>query len=479
MRLSDLHSYQNWCVDIALRTRKLALFVGLGLGKTIIALTVAAIEIGNGNVRKVLIIAPLRVANTVWHNEAKQWSHTRGLSFAIATGSAAERHAALQSDADVTVINNDNTQWLIEHYPRSKWRWDMLVIDESSGYKNPSAKRVKELRKATVDKTRVQKNGRQVLIKSPVTRLLLLSATPVTNGLHGLWSQVSLIDNGRRLGRSFRAFEMTYFYSPPGASRHAKTLPLEGAKERIFERVKDACYVLRAEDYIELPPLIYNDIVVDMPSLVMKQYKSLEREFLLELPDDEEIIATNEGALGNKLLQFANGAVYTGETPLTPKTDRDFAIMHNAKIIALNEIVDAAEGCENLLIAYYYQSDLKRLKQAYPQAVVMDKAGACVEPFNAGKIPILLAHPASAGMGLNLQQGAHTVVFFSLLWHLEAYQQFIGRLYRQGQTHAVTVNHIVCRGTIEAKIARGLRSKAETQNEFLDYLKQTPKEIAA
>ena len=335
MRLSDLHDYQNWCIDVALRTRKLALFIGLGLGKTVIALSVAMIEISNGKVKKVLVIAPLRVANTVWHTEAQQWSHLQGLSFAIATGTAAERFAALNSDADVTVINNDNTAWLIQNYPRSKWRWDMVIIDESSGYKNPSAKRVKELRKATVDKTCVRKQRKRVLIKSPVTRLLLLSATPATNGLHGLWSQISLIDNGRRLGRSFRAFELlTYFSSPPGASRYAKSTPIPGAKKRIFDRISDVCHVLRAEDYITLPPLIYNDIKVDMHATAMKQYKHLEREFLLELPDDEEIVATNEGALGNKLLQFANGAVYTGETPLTPTADRDFAILHNAKIIA-------------------------------------------------------------------------------------------------------------------------------------------------
>ena len=159
MRLSDLHDYQNWCVDVALRTRKLALFIGLGLGKTIIALTVAVIEISNGKVKKVLVIAPLRVANTVWHTEAQAWSHTRGLSFAIATGTAAERHAALESNADVTVINVDNTAWLIDNYPRSRWRWDMVIIDESSGYKNPSAKRVKELRKATIDKTLTNRQG--------------------------------------------------------------------------------------------------------------------------------------------------------------------------------------------------------------------------------------------------------------------------------------------------------------------------------
>lgn len=484
MRLSDLHTYQWSAIDFALGARKCALFMGLGLGKTVVALTAAAIELYTGRANKILIIAPLRVANTVWHVEAANWSHLNSLRFAIATGSADNRRAALDSDADVFVINVDNTDWLISNYPKSKWRWDFVIIDESSGFKNPSAKRVKALRKATVDKV-LQVKDRRILKKSPVARLLLLSATPATNGLEGLWSQVSLIDNGKRLGRSFRAFALTYFFKPPDAHRHAKIEPLPGAKQRIFDKVRDVCFVMRAEDYITLPPITYSNVTVAMSDTQLAMYKKLEREFLLELDtndefltgEGEEIIATNEGALANKLLQFANGAVYTGETPEVVVKDREYAVIHDAKLDALEDIVRAAEGAENLLVAYYYQSDLKRLQERFPQAVVMDKAGDCVRPFNEGKIPILLAHPLSAGMGLNLQRGSSTVVFFSLLWNLEAYQQFIGRLYRQGQTRGVTVNHIVCDGTIEARVARRLRANAATQQEFIDALRQIPNQL--
>lgn len=483
MRLSDLHNYQWRAMQFAMRMKKCCLFMGLGLGKTVVALSVAAIEIYTGSAKRVLVIAPLRVANTVWHVEASQWSHLTDLRFSIATGSAAERKAALLDDADVYVINVENTQWLVKTFKRKGWRWDFVIVDESSGFKSPSAKRVKSLRSATVDKV-LKVRGKGVLRRSPVTRLLLLSATPATKGLEGLWSQLSLIDNGKRLGRSFRAFSLTYFFRPPGSSQHAKMEPFPDAKKRIYDRVGDVCYVMRAEDYIELPPITYNDIPVELSFTQLKMYKELEREFLLELDTDdefltgegEEIIATNEGALANKLLQFANGAVYTGETPEKKTKDRDYAVIHDAKLDALEEIANAADGSENLLVAYYYQSDLRRLKQRFPQAVVMDKAGDAVKPFNEGKIPMLLAHPMSAGMGLNLQRGSSTIVFFSMIWSLEAYQQFVGRLYRQGQKNGVTVNHIVCRGTIERRVTLALRSNAETQQDFIDALRQVPDE---
>lgn len=473
MHLSELHDYQWAGVEFALREKKCALFMGLGLGKTAVALTAAAIEFYTGSVQRILVIAPLRVANTVWHNEASEWSHLSSLTFSIATGSAAERLAALRSDADVHVINVDNVSWLVKNFPRSKWRWDLVILDESSSFRNPSAKRTVNLRKATVDKIVTVKRVKK-LRRAKVERLYLLSATPATNGLQGLWAQMSLIDNGKRLGKSFSAYLKTYFFAPPGADRRAKLELHVGAKERIYDRVRDRSFVLRTEDYMTLPPITYNDIVVEMPHGVRQQYKELEREFLLELPDEEEIIATNEGALCNKLLQFANGAVYTGETPERRVAARDYAVVHEAKIEAMKEIVEAAEGSENLLIAYYYQSDLKRLKAAFPHAIVMDKKGECVAPFNAGHIPLLLAHPDSAGMGLNLQRGASTIVFFSLLWNLESYQQFVGRLYRQGQTQGVTVNHVVCSNTIERRIAKRLRDNACTQQDFIDSLARLP-----
>lgn len=478
LSFSDLHDYQHRAIDIGMHTRKCALFLGLGLGKTVIALTIAAIEHTVGRTQRILVIAPLRVANTVWDEEGQTWSHLRHLRFSIATGSAAERHAALSADADVFVINVDNTRWLIDHYPRSRWRWDFVIIDESSGFKNGSAKRVKELRKATVDKV-LKIRGKGIFRPSPVRHLLLLSATPVTNGLQGLWAQISLIDNGKRLGRSFNAYLKTYFHRPAGSSRYAKEIPNPGAKERIYGKLENVCFVMRTEDYLSLPPITYNNITVQMSKAQEQMYRELEQEFVLELETDmefltgenEEIVATNEAALSNKLLQFANGAVYTGETPEGRVKNRDYAVIHDAKLDALEDLVSAAEGCENLLVAYYYQSDLKRLTERFPQAVVMDKEGRAVKPFNAGKIPILLAHPESAGMGLNLQRGSSTVVFFSMLWNLESYQQFIGRVYRQGQTKGVTINHIICKRTIERRVVSALSSKAKTQADFLRALR--------
>lgn len=488
MRFSDVHGYQWSATEFALDARKCALYMGLGLGKTVVALTVAAIELYLGNTRRILVIAPLRVANTVWHTEAASWSHLSSLTFAIATGTAKQRMKALLSDADVHVINVDNVAWLVSNFPRSRWRWDFVIIDESSKFKSPSTSRFKALRKATIDKV-LKIRGKLSIRASPVRHLLLLSATPATNGLEGLWSQFALMDNGKRLGRSYNAYLKRFFRNMSHDPQYAKYEPMPGAKDQIYKLVGNAAYVMRAEDYIELPPITYNNITVEMSDVQVSMYKELEREFLLELDTEDEfltgeegdeIIATNAGALGNKLLQFANGAVYTGETPESRKVEREYAVIHDTKIDALRDIVSAAEGNENLLVAYYYQSDLRRLKEAFPQAVVMDKAGQCIQPFNEGKIPLLLAHPVSAGMGLNLQRGASTIVFFSLLWSLEAYQQFIGRLYRQGQQNGVTVNHIVCKGTIEARVALALRANAETQQDFINALRQVPElEMAA
>ena len=485
MRFSDLHGYQLYAIGIVLLKKRCALFLGLGLGKTIVALTVAAIELAIGRSKRVLVIAPLRVANTVWHVEAAQWWHTKGLSFSIATGSAQERMDALEADADIYVINVDNVQWLAENYTRRYWKWDFVIIDESSRFKNPSSKRVKTLRPALVDKI-LKIKGKPKNVLSPVKHLMLLTATPATNGLEGLWSQASLIDNGKSLGKSFDAYQKTYFYREvKGNSRHAKLIPFDDAKKRIYSRMSKISFAMRSDDYIKLPPITYNNITVHMSEVQLKMYKELEREFLLELDDEmefltgdgEEITATNEGALSNKLLQFANGAVYTGETPDKVVKDRDYAVIHDTKLDALDELITNAEGNESLLVAYYYKSDLARILDRFPKVEVLGKKGDEVAPFNAGKIPVLLAHPDSAGMGLNLQRGSSTVVFFSLLWNLESYQQFIGRVYRQGQKHGVTVNHIVCAKTIEARVISALRSKAKTQQDFIDAIRIDPTDV--
>ena len=402
MRFTDLHLYQLYAIGVALLRRKCALFLGLGLGKTIIALTVAAIEIATGRTQRVLVIAPLRVANSVWDAEAEAWWHTKHLRFAIATGSEQERFDALESDSDVYVINVDNVQWLLDNYTRRYWKWDFVIIDESSRFKSPSAKRVKALRPALVDKI-LKIKGEHKIVRSKVKHLLLLTATPATNGLEGLWAQASLIDNGKSLGKSFDAFLKTYFYREAGSGGvySRKVKPLPGATQRIYDRMGKLCFVMRSEDYIELPPVTYNTITVKMSDAQMDMYKELENEFLLTLDtnmeyltgEGAELIATNEGALCNKLLQFSNGAVYTGETPDHVVKERDYAVIHDAKLDALDDIITDSAGSENLLVAYYYKSDLERILKRFPKAQVLDKSGTQIKPFNNGQIPVLLAHP--------------------------------------------------------------------------------------
>lgn len=477
MRSVDtLHGYQRKAAAFAVNTERCALYMGLGLGKTATALTVAELNLDVGDWHHVLVIAPLRVAKTVWHHEAQMWSHTRHLDFQIAVGDAATRRKAIAERAQLTVINVDLVPWLVENYPRSEWYWDAVIIDESSGFKSPRAKRFRHLRVAAVDKLTRHRDGRTTTRPSTVKGMLLLSATPATNGLGGLWSQMALIDGGERLGRSYSAFEMTYFQRNPYASRFSKPEPIEGAKEKIFERVRDVTYVLRTEDHLELPPLVSREIEVEMPPEAMAGYRELEREFLLSL-EEGEVVAPNEGALGNKLLQYANGCVYTGNPQFGEP--RGVAHVHDAKLEALREIVSAAEGAQNLLVAYYYQSDLDRLREAFPKAVLLDRAGAQIDDWNAGKIPLLLAHPLSAGMGLNLQAGGSTLVWYSMLWHLEAYQQMIGRVYRQGQHETVVVNHLICKDTIERRIVDALAFKAQTQDEFVRYVNRFATLVAA
>ena len=476
--LDDLHGYQREAASFAMANPRCALYMGLGLGKTITALSVIALDRFLGDRGRTLVIAPLRVANTVWRQEAARWEHTAALKVVVATGSPHQRRTALMRQADLYVINVDNVAWLVKHFPKSRWHWDSVVLDESSLFKNTNTSRFKALRTAAVDKLIKHHDGTRTLKRSTVKRMMLLSATPATNGLQNLWSQLFLIDRGKRLGHAFDEFEKTYFTfeRPRRNSKYLKAVPKEGAKEAIYKAVADRVFVLDARDHLEMPELITNTITVTMPDSAREGYRELQREFLLELETDkgvEEILAPNAGALCNKLLQYANGAVYTGETPLKRTKDRDYAVVHLAKINALKELVEAAEGNENLLVAYYYQSDLERLQHHFPQAQLLDKAGSQIDAWNRGEIPLLLAQPLSAGMGLNLQHGGATCIFYSLLWQLEAYQQFIGRLYRQGQKRTVTVNHLVCERTIEARVLAALQSNAATQDDFLQALKRT------
>lgn len=439
---SNLHEYQERGVEFIKATRKCALFLDLGLGKTLTSLTAIA-DLSDGfEVTKTLVIAPLRVANTTWHKEINSWEHVKHLKYSICTGNEKSRISALFKDADIYIINRENVKWLVDYYGK-KWPFDMVVIDESSSFKSHSSQRWKALRK----------------VLPYVDRMVQLTATPASNGLLDLWPQIYLLDIGQRLGRSMTAFKSSFFQAD---YMGYKFTPKDGANEKIYALIDDICMTMRAEDYLEMPPKI--DLVEYCPIApkLMRDYRELEKQFIAEI-NGTELAVFNAAALANKLLQFCSGAAYTDDLG-------NYIEIHSAKLDALAEIIEQNPD-ENILVAYNYKTDLERITARFQDAVVMDKKGDAVDKWNNGEIKLLLAHPASAGHGLNLQHGGNVIVWFGLNWSLELYQQFNGRLHRQGQTKPVRVIHLVVPETIDDRVMQAIENKAETQNDLLNYLK--------
>jgi len=445
---NDLHKYQERMINFIYNTPKCALWAGLGLGKTITTLTAIVDLIDSMAVAKVLIVAPLRVANSVWHKEAANWQHTKHLKFSIVTGSEKERLSALHKTADVYVINRENVHWIVEHLKKDElytrfWKFDMIVLDEASSFKSSSSQRFKALRKTI-----------------PFTnRLVELTGTPSPNGLLDIWSQMYLIDSGERLGRSMTAYKQRFFEA--GYNGYSFK-PVKSADKVIHRLIDDIVISLNVDDYLEMPDRIDTVIRVQLPSSRMVEYKQLEREFLIQI-NNNEIVAYNAATLAGRLLQMWNGAIYTDEL-------KNWTEIHSAKLDALDDII-SENSDENLLIAYNYKTDLIRLQARYPDAVVLDKNPDTITQWNKGQIKMLLAHPASCGHGINLQHGGSIIVWFGLNWSLELYQQFNGRLYRQGQTKPVRVVHIVADGCIDDKVMVAIENKAETQQDLLNALK--------
>jgi len=439
----DLHDYQNYTVNVVLDKKRCGLFLSMGCGKTISSLTAITDLYDSLSINRVLIIAPLRVANTTWHTEARNWGHTRHLTFSIVTGSEKNRIAKLHEDSDVYIINRENIEWLVGFY-KKKWPFDCIVIDESSSFKSSSTKRWKALRK----------------ILPETEYLWLLTGTPASNGLLDLWSQIYLLDSGERLGRSMTAYKQRFFESD---YMGYKFTPKVGSDTKIHDLIDDISISMKSEDYLELPDRLDSQVAVSIPSKYKKQYTQLERELFIELDDGTDIEAGSAAVLSGKLHQFCNGTTYTDDSG-------NWVEIHKAKLEALSDIIEDNPD-ENILVAYNYKSDLERLTKKFKNAVVMDKQGEAVDRWNNGEIKLLLAHPASASMGLNLQHGGSMIVWFGLTWSLEYYQQFNARLHRQGQGKPVRIIHLVASGCIDEKILRVIGEKAETQDELLDALK--------
>ena len=415
----------------------------MGLGKSVSTLTAALDLIQSFAVHKVLVVAPLRVANSVWAQEAQKWSHLKALRVSVCTGPSKKRLGALQMDADIYVINRENVEWLVEHYG-TRWPFDMVVIDESSSFKNASSKRFKAMRRVL-----------------PYTQYMaLLTGTPSPNGLIDLWSQIYLIDFGQSLGRTMTAYKQRFFEADyMGYKFKAR----DGSEGSIHNLIAPFTVHMSAEDYLDLPPRIDLTIKTQMPDAALQKYKDFERTLLAELDDGDVVEAMTAAVLANKLLQYANGGLYTDDK-------KNWSEIHSAKLDALAEILEDNAG-ENVLVSYNYRFDLERLQKRFPEAVVLDKQQETIDRWNRGETRLLLAHPASAGHGLNIQAGGSLIVWFGMTWSLENYLQFNARLHRQGQTKPVRIIHLVTEGTIDERVLAVLGNKERSQSALLKALK--------
>lgn len=427
-------------------TPRCATFLDMGLGKTVSTLTAISDLIACQEVKRALVIAPLRVSLNTWPDEIASWPHVSGLTYRVLAGLAPpQRRQALIGKEEIHVINRELLPWLVETLG-PYWPYDMVVIDESSSFKSHKSQRWKALRKAL----------------PKIERMTLLTGTPIPNGLIDLWAQIALLDGGQRLGRTFSSFRNRYYTSDyMGFSWTLKP----GAAEEIYAKISDVCLAMRAEDYLELPPMISNYLRVRLPESARKIYHTLEKDFVALVGDGEEIMAINAAALANKLQQAANGALYD-ESGL-------WHGIHDAKLDALEEIVDGTT--DPILVAYSYRADVDRILSRFKTAVALDKNPDTIARWNRGEIRMLVAHPVSCGHGLNLQHGGSTLVWFGVPWSLEYYQQMTARLNRQGQTRTTVVHHIVAAGTIDSTIVDALAGKYRTQAALLAAVRDDAK----
>lgn len=440
------HSYQRAAIDALLTHTHYGLMLDMGLGKTVITLTAIKALLDDWAVAKVLIIAPKKVADSTWATESQKWDHTKDLRVVKVMGSEDKRRQALAADADIYIINREMVVWLCEQYKQLPF--DMLIIDESSNFKNPQAKRFKALKKQ----------------RGVFSRIVLLTGTPAPNTLEDLWAQVYLLDAGERLGRTITAYRSKYF-TPAMTNGHVvySYKLRKGADTAIHSKIRDICLSMKKQDVMDEITMqdgyISRVVKVSLTPDEEATYNDMERDFVLALPQDEVISAASAAALSNKLLQLANGSVYTDEG--------DVVTIHTRKVDALKEIA-SREG--NLLVFYNFKHDREAIRAAFPDAVDLSD-DETLQAWDAGKIKMLLAHPASAGYGLNLQQGGHVIVWYGMTWSLEQYLQANARLNRQGQTHLVTIYHLLTTGTIDSQVMRALERKEKGQSALLEAIK--------
>ena len=439
------HDYQAYATNFILDHPIAAVFLDMGLGKSVITLTaIFDLCLDSFLVRKVLVIAPLRVARDTWPAEIQKWDHLKELTYSVAVGTEAERKAALQQKASVYIINRENVQWLVED-SGLPFDYDMVVIDELSSFKSYQAKRFRSLLK----------------VRPKVKRIVGLTGTPSSNGLMDLWAQFRLLDMGKRLGRFITHYRNAYFQPD---KRNGQVVfsykPLPGAEDAIYNAISDITISMKAVDHLDMPECVMNEVKVHLSEKERKTYNTMKADLVVSL-QGEEIDAGNAASLANKLSQMANGAVY-GE-------DKRYLELHSKKLDALEDLIEAANG-KPVLIAYWFKHDLERIKKRFTVREISSSQD--ISDWNNGKIPVAVIHPASAGHGLNLQAGGSTMIWFGLTWSLELYQQANARLWRQGQkADTVVIHHIVAADTIDERIMSALRTKDKTQSALIDAVK--------
>ena len=444
------HGYQAYSIQRMIDTPYIGAFLDMGLGKTVITLTALhSLKYYRFCIRKTLIIAPKKVAENTWTKERDKWNHLKDLRISVVLGSAKERLAALDAPADIYITNRENTKWLVDLY-KHDWPFDVVVLDESSSFKNHQSQRFKALK----------------AIRPRISRLIELTGTPSPKGLIDLWAQIYLLDGGKRLGRTISVYREIFFLPD---KRNQTTIfsykPREGAEDAIYKALSDICISMKAEDYLELPECIYDDIPVTLDKKAQEAYEQLEKDMLLEVDEDELVTANTAASLTGKLLQLCNGAVYDEDGAVVP--------IHDCKIEALLETIEQLNG-QHAIIYYHFQHDRDRILSA------LEKSGLSVRVYkdareendwDAGKIDILLAQPSSCGYGLNLQDGGHHIIWFGLTWNLEEYQQANKRLHRQGQQFPVIIHRLITQHGTDEDVVHSLESKDSVQESLLTALK--------
>lgn len=438
------HDYQRYAIEYIKTHPVAAVLLDMGLGKTSITLTAMMdLLFDSFEAHRVLVIAPLRVARDTWPTEIEKWQHLQLLTYSVVVGTEAERKAALSRSADLYIINRENVKWLVEQ-SGFRFDFDTVVIDELSSFKNHQSKRFKSLMK----------------VRPGIRRIIGLTGTPSSNGLMDLWAEFKLLDMGKRLGRFIGVYRNTYFMPDKrnGQIIYSYRL-LPGADEQIYRQISDITISMKAGDHLKMPELVMNNYTVELSDSERERYVELKQTLVLQLPETDISVA-NAAALSGKLLQMANGAIYD--------EDKNQIHIHDRKLDALEDLIEGANG-KPVLVAYWFKHDLERIKQRFTVREI--KTVADIRDWNAGKIPVAVIHPASAGHGLNLQAGGSTLIWFGLTWSLELYQQTNARLWRQGQKDTVVIHHIIADGTIDNRVLKALQSKEKIQSGLIDAVK--------